>query len=74
MNTLGFVALALALGGLVTVVLEAVLRNPGSILERAQDAGRFIREPQPAETGVTVAATGRANPAAPANDGGRAAA
>jgi hypothetical protein len=73
MNTLGFVALALALGGLVAVVLEAVLRNPGSILERAQDAGRFIREPLPAETAVGVATARIANPA-PANDGGRAAA
>jgi hypothetical protein len=73
-NTLGFVALALALGGLVVVVLEAVLRNPGSFLERAQDAGRFAREPLPAATGVGVVKSNSTNPAVPANDGGRVAA
>lgn len=71
MNTLGFVALALALGGLVAVVLEIVLRNPGSFLELAQDSGRFARAPVPG--GLRVADGGRTTPA-PANDGGRAAA
>jgi hypothetical protein len=44
-NTFALIALAAALGGLVTVVLEIVLRNPNAVLEAAQDSGRFARDP-----------------------------
>jgi hypothetical protein len=69
-DTLGFVALALALGGLVAAVLEVVLKNPGAVLELAQDSGRFAREPAPVVRLGRIAGA----PKAPANDGGRAAA
>jgi hypothetical protein len=74
MNTLGFFALALAVGGLIAVVVEIVLKNPGAILELAQDAGRFAREPVAAPHLGTVAASAARKSPTPANDGGRAAA